>query len=161
MTVLLSGWERAENETAAFKLQLDDALQQKLATEDRVQHLDSALKEVTNQLRIDREEQEQRIHEIIVKKTQDYDELQAEMDSKEQRMHEIVAKKEQEYGKLREEMESILADASHILDQTRADMESKLVEASHIMAQTRAELMESRAANQALSNTLQVKTRLV
>ncbi|KAG0584561.1 hypothetical protein KC19_3G218000 [Ceratodon purpureus] len=134
------GWERAENETASFKLQLDDAVQQKLATEDRVQHLDSALKEATNQLRIAREEQEQRIHEIIVNKTHEYDELRAEMDSKEQRMLETVVKKETEYDKLRAETESKLADASHKLDQTRA------------------ELMESRLANQAFSNALQERS---
>jgi hypothetical protein len=156
LMVLLLGWERAENETAAFKLQLDDAIQQQLATEDRVQHLDNALKEVTNQLHIGREEQEQRIHEIIVEKSQEYDQLQAEMHSKEQLMHETIVKRKQEYDELRAEMDSKLAEASHIVDQTRAEMESKLAEASHIVAQTRAEHMESRAENQALSNALQV-----
>lgn len=116
--VLSSGWERAEAEAAAFKLQRDAAIQQKLATEDRVQHLDGALKEVMKQLRSGREEQEQRIHEITVKKTQECDNL-------------------------------------------RAEMESKLAEASHILAQTRSELMESRAENMALSNALQVYTRIV
>ena len=93
----LTGWERAENEAAAFKLQLDEAIEQKLGTEDRVQHLDSALKEVVKQLRSAREEQEQRLHEAIVKKTQEYD-------------------------KLRVEMEAKLTEASHIVAQTRADL---------------------------------------
>lgn len=99
--VLPSGWERAETEAAAFKLQRDAAIQQKLATEDRVQHLDGALKEVMKQLRSAREEQEQRIHEIMVKNMQEYDNLRAEMESK-------------------------LAEASHNLAQTRAElMESR------------------------------------
>lgn len=95
--IFISGWERAENEAAEFKLELDDAMEQKLGLEDRVKHLDGALKEVMKQLRSAREEQEQRIHEIIVKKTQEYD-------------------------KLRVEMESKLAEASHTVAQTRAEI---------------------------------------
>lgn len=81
----------------AFKQELDVATQQKLATEDRVQHLDGALKEVMKQLRSGREEQEQRIHETIVKKTQENDKLRAEMEAK-------------------------LAEASHVVAQTRAEL---------------------------------------
>ena len=158
---LLSGWKRADDEAAAFKLQFDDAFQQNLAMEDRVQHLDSALTEVMKQLRIAREEHEQHIHEITVKKVQEYDELRAEMELKEQLIHETIMEKAQENDELRAEMDSKLAEASHIMDQTRAEMESKLAEASHIVSQTRAELMESRAENQALSNALQVQSRLV
>lgn len=95
--IFISGWERAENEAAEFKLELDDAMEQKLGLEDRVKHLDGALKEVMKQLRSAREEQEQRIHEIIVKKTQEYD-------------------------KLRVEMESKLAEASHTVAQMRAEI---------------------------------------
>jgi hypothetical protein len=91
------GWERAENEAAALKGQLDEAVEQKLGTEDRVQHLDGALKEVVKQLRCAREEQEQRIHDTIVKKAQEYDKLRAEMEAK-------------------------LAEASHIAAQTKAEL---------------------------------------
>lgn len=72
-------------------------MQQKLATEDRVAHLDGALKECMKQLRHVREEQEQRIHESLVKKTRDHD-------------------------KLRVEMETKLAESSHFLAQTRNDL---------------------------------------
>lgn len=97
----------------SLKTQLDVALQQKLATEDRVAHLDGALKECMKQLRHVREEQEQRIHDTLVKKTREYDKL-------------------------------------------RLDMETKLAEASHMLAQSRAELLESRAEGSALSHALQV-----
>nr|XP_024362653.1 filament-like plant protein 4 isoform X3 [Physcomitrium patens] len=70
------------------------------------------------QLRSGREEQEQRIHETIVKKTQENDKL-------------------------------------------RAEMEAKLAEASHVVAQTRAELLESRAENKALSLALQNRSNAV
>jgi chromosome segregation ATPase len=69
-------------EAAEFKTQLDAAKQQKLGLEDRVKHLEGALKGCTHQLRVVREEQEQCIHEIVVKKTREYDELRAEMNAK-------------------------------------------------------------------------------
>ena len=62
------GWEKAESETATLRGQLDSAIQQRLAAEDRVSHLDGALKECMRQLRHAREEQEENIHDAIVKK---------------------------------------------------------------------------------------------
>lgn len=92
-----SGWERAETEVTAFKQQRDAAIQQKLATEDRVEHLDGALKEVMKQLRCGREEHQERIHEIMVEKSQEYDHLRSEMESK-------------------------LAEANHFLSLTRGEL---------------------------------------
>jgi hypothetical protein len=94
---LQSGWEKAEAEAVALKQQLDTALQQKLATEDRAAHLDGALKECMKQLRHVREEQDQLLHDTLVKKTREYD-------------------------KLRVEMETKLAEASQILSQTRTEL---------------------------------------
>ncbi|KAH9552368.1 hypothetical protein CY35_09G062900 [Sphagnum magellanicum] len=93
----VSGWEKAEAEAVALKQQLDAAWQQKLATEDRATHLDGALKECMKQLRHVREEQEQLIHDTLVKKTREYD-------------------------KLRIEMETKLAEASEILSHTRTEL---------------------------------------
>ncbi|KAG0598864.1 hypothetical protein M758_12G106800 [Ceratodon purpureus] len=132
------GWERAENEAAAFKQQLDEAIEQKLGTEDRVQHLDGALKEVVKQLRSAREEQEQRIHETIVKKTQEYD-------------------------KLRMEMETKLAEASHTAAQTRAELiesraESKaLTHALQDRSRVLAEVNDTRARQETNMKVLQVR----
>ncbi|KAG0555687.1 hypothetical protein KC19_12G188500 [Ceratodon purpureus] len=93
----VSGWEKAEAEAVSLKVQLDAALQQKLATEDRVAHLDGALKECMKQLRHLREENEQRIHDTLLKKTREYD-------------------------KLRLEMEAKLAESSHFLAQSRSEL---------------------------------------
>lgn len=41
----VAGWEKAENEVTALKKQLEVAIQQKAGLEDRVSHLDGALKE--------------------------------------------------------------------------------------------------------------------
>ncbi|CAM6123753.1 unnamed protein product [Calypogeia fissa] len=93
----VTGWEKAEAEAAALKQQLDKITHQKSATEDRVSHLDGALKECMRQLRFVREEQEQRIHETIVIKTREYD-------------------------KFRQEMEAKLAEVDHDLEVARAEL---------------------------------------
>ncbi|KAH8960253.1 hypothetical protein BDL97_06G123100 [Sphagnum fallax] len=112
----VSGWEKAELEAMALKQQLDTALHQKLAMEDRAAHLDGALKECMKQLRHAREEHEQLMHDTLVKKTREYDKL-------------------------------------------RVEMETKLAEASHLLSQTRTELLESRAEGKALSHALQERSR--
>ncbi|CAK9200090.1 unnamed protein product [Sphagnum troendelagicum] len=113
------GWEKAEAEAVALKQQLDTALQQKLATEDRAAHLDGALKECMKQLRHVREEQEQLLHDTLVKKTREYD-------------------------KLRVEMETKLAEASQILSQTRTELLESRAEGKALSnaLQVRLEAME-------------------
>ncbi|MCO5563201.1 hypothetical protein L7F22_016838 [Adiantum nelumboides] len=78
----VSGWETVEAEAAFMKQQLEITIQQKLATEDRVSHLDGALKECMKQLRDVREEQEENIHNAIVKKTREWDRLRCELEDK-------------------------------------------------------------------------------
>ncbi|MCO5562098.1 hypothetical protein L7F22_015724 [Adiantum nelumboides] len=78
----VSGWETVEAEAAFMKQQLEITIQQKLATEDRVSHLDGALKESMRQLRDVREEQEENIHNAIVKKTREWDRLRCELEDK-------------------------------------------------------------------------------
>ncbi|CAK9142251.1 unnamed protein product [Ilex paraguariensis] len=77
----VAGWEKAENEAAALKQQLDAAVQQNLALEVRVSHLDGALKECVRQLRNAREEHEQRIHDAIAAKTQEWESTRLELES--------------------------------------------------------------------------------
>ncbi|KAH7365639.1 hypothetical protein KP509_18G039000 [Ceratopteris richardii] len=78
----VSGWEKADSETATVKEQLDAETQKRFALEDRVAHLDGALKECMRQLRHVREQQEQKIHEAIVKKTREWEEIRSDMDVK-------------------------------------------------------------------------------
>uniref|UniRef100_A0A5B7BWN1 Putative Filament-like plant protein isoform 1 n=1 Tax=Davidia involucrata TaxID=16924 RepID=A0A5B7BWN1_DAVIN len=77
----VAGWEKAENELAVLEQQLEAAVQKNLALEDRVSHLDGALKECVRQLRQAREEQEQRIHEAVVEKTRDWESTKLELES--------------------------------------------------------------------------------
>ncbi|KVH99404.1 Protein of unknown function DUF869, plant, partial [Cynara cardunculus var. scolymus] len=65
----VAGWEKAENEVTTLRQQLEAAVQQNLALEVRTNHLDGALKECVKELRQAREEQEQRLKEVIEEKT--------------------------------------------------------------------------------------------
>ncbi|KAK4391066.1 Filament-like plant protein [Sesamum angolense] len=63
-------WEKAENEVALLKQQVEVAVQQNVNLEVRVSHLDGALKECVRQLRQARDEQEKRISDAIAEKPQ-------------------------------------------------------------------------------------------
>ncbi|XP_021772635.1 filament-like plant protein 3 [Chenopodium quinoa] len=67
----VTGWEKAENEAVTLKQQLDIATKKNSSLEDRVVHLDGALKECLRQLRQVREEKNEKAQEAISKKSQD------------------------------------------------------------------------------------------
>ncbi|KAI4337821.1 hypothetical protein L6164_016191 [Bauhinia variegata] len=67
----IAGWEKAENEVAVLKKQIEAANLRNSTLEDRVSHLDGALKECVRQLRQTRDEQEKNIHDAVVKQTYD------------------------------------------------------------------------------------------
>lgn len=69
----VAGWEKAETELAALKRLLEVTTQKNAALEDRISHLDGALKESVRQFRHSREEQEQRIHDTLTKKTREWE----------------------------------------------------------------------------------------
>ncbi|GFZ09793.1 filament-like protein [Actinidia rufa] len=75
----VAGWEKAENDVVVLKQQLELAIQQKLALENRVNHLDGALKECVRQLRQGREEQDQKIREAVVEKTREWESTKVEL----------------------------------------------------------------------------------
>lgn len=78
---LILGWEKAENEVTVLKQQLEVTIQQNLALEVRVSHLDSALKECVRQLRQARDEQEQRIHDAVAEKNSEFESIRAELEN--------------------------------------------------------------------------------
>ncbi|KAK7247618.1 hypothetical protein RIF29_42504 [Crotalaria pallida] len=78
----VSGWEKAENEVSSLRQQLDAAKQKSSILEDRVGHLDGALKECVRQLRQAREEQEQKIHEAVVNSSHDWESKKSELEGK-------------------------------------------------------------------------------
>lgn len=67
------GREKAEAEVVSLKQELDAALQQRDTGEERLIHLDAALKECMDQLHFVREEQEQRIHDAVMKASMEFE----------------------------------------------------------------------------------------
>ncbi|XP_020111770.1 filament-like plant protein 3 isoform X2 [Ananas comosus] len=77
----VSGWEQAETELASLKQQLEIAFQKNSALEDRINHLDGALKECVRQLRQSREEQEERTHDAISKRAREWESSKSELEN--------------------------------------------------------------------------------
>ncbi|XP_019429773.1 PREDICTED: filament-like plant protein 7 isoform X2 [Lupinus angustifolius] len=69
----VAGWEKADGEVLSMKKDHDEALQQRLVYEERVSHLDGALKECMQQLRFVRDEQGQRIHDAVMKVSNEFE----------------------------------------------------------------------------------------
>lgn len=78
----MSGWEQAEAEASALKLQLETVTLSKLAAEERATHLDGALKECMKQVRAVKEEGEQKLHDIVLAKTKHFEKIRAELEAK-------------------------------------------------------------------------------
>ncbi|KAL0396051.1 UNVERIFIED_CONTAM: Filament-like plant protein [Sesamum calycinum] len=83
----VSGWERAENEVSVLKKQNDALGQKNLILEERVGHLDGALKECLRQLRQAREEQEEKIYEAVAKKGCEWESKKSELENKLVELH--------------------------------------------------------------------------
>ncbi|KAL8156711.1 hypothetical protein AgCh_001715 [Apium graveolens] len=75
----VSGWEKAENEVFSLKQELESLTRKSSSFEDRAVHLDVALKECMRQLRHEREEQEQKIHEAVNKKKMEWESKKSEL----------------------------------------------------------------------------------
>uniref|UniRef100_A0A0D9XPI1 Amidase domain-containing protein n=1 Tax=Leersia perrieri TaxID=77586 RepID=A0A0D9XPI1_9ORYZ len=75
----VAGWEQAEAEVGALKRLLESSSQKNASLEDQVNHLDDALKECVRQLRQAREEEEEKIRDAVVKKTQELDSEKSEL----------------------------------------------------------------------------------
>lgn len=76
------GWEKADAETLALKRHLESVTLLKLTAEDRASHLDDALKECTRQIRIVKDESEQKLQDVILAKTAQWDKIKAELEGK-------------------------------------------------------------------------------
>ncbi|KAK4766050.1 hypothetical protein SAY87_007692 [Trapa incisa] len=77
----VAGWEKAENELAILKDQLDSSTKRSSSLEDRLNHVDGALKECVRQLRLAREEQEQQVEVAIVKHSQEWESTKLKLEN--------------------------------------------------------------------------------
>ncbi|XP_050206452.1 filament-like plant protein 7 [Mercurialis annua] len=72
----MAEWEEAEAKAVSLKLDLDEALQHRLAGEERLNQMEAALKECMQQLRFVRDEQEHRIHDAVMKASGEFEKSQ-------------------------------------------------------------------------------------
>ncbi|XP_051215730.1 uncharacterized protein [Lolium perenne] len=85
------GWEKAENEMALLKTQLDAATVKNSTLEDRIVHLDGALKECVRQLRRAKEEQDQKVEAALALQSRQWESEKTDL---ELRIVELKAKLE-------------------------------------------------------------------
>ncbi|KAM1529524.1 hypothetical protein ACFX1Z_018721 [Malus domestica] len=78
----VQGWEKVEADAGFLKHELDKAFQVRAAGEERIAQLDGALKECMQQLRFVREEQEQRVHEAMMKTSREFEKSQIVLEEK-------------------------------------------------------------------------------
>lgn len=78
----VSGWEKAEAEALALKNHLESVTLLKLTAEDKAAHLDGALKECMRQIRNLKEEHEQKLQDVIISKTKQWDKIRLEFEAK-------------------------------------------------------------------------------
>ncbi|XP_074590639.1 uncharacterized protein LOC141846498 isoform X3 [Curcuma longa] len=76
------GWENAEKEVTSLKRLLEAASKKSLSLEDRVVHLDAALKECLGQLRQTREEREQKVQDAVIQKTHEWESVKMDLEIK-------------------------------------------------------------------------------
>lgn len=76
----IAGWEKTETEALSLKQELEKALKQRAASEERLLHLDAALKECMQQLRFVRDDQEKRIHDAVTKTSKELENTRLVLD---------------------------------------------------------------------------------
>ncbi|KAI0512418.1 hypothetical protein KFK09_013057 [Dendrobium nobile] len=72
----IAGWKKAEAEALSFKLELDDALRQKVIAEEKVTNIDAALKECVQRLNALKEEQHRTVNDASVNLLQEREKTQ-------------------------------------------------------------------------------------
>ncbi|MED6220202.1 hypothetical protein PIB30_042633 [Stylosanthes scabra] len=78
----VSGWEKADAEVASLRCQLKSLTVPKLVVEDRALHLDGALNECMKQIRTVKEDSEQKLKELILVESQQWEKVKSEFEVK-------------------------------------------------------------------------------
>ncbi|KAL2573851.1 hypothetical protein AAZV13_17G154800 [Glycine max] len=120
----MAGLKKADAEVLSMKQDLDEALQQRLVYEERVAHLDGALKECMQQLRFVREEQGQRIHDAVMKASKEFERERIVLEEQLSETSKRLAKAEVENSHLNKSIfarENLIEDLKSQLTQAEAD----------------------------------------
>ncbi|KAL5063986.1 hypothetical protein RYX36_025723 [Vicia faba] len=126
----VAGLERAKVEVLSMKQDMDEALQQRFVYEERVAHLDGALKECMQQLRYVREEQGQRIHDAVMKVSKEFEKECVVWEEQLSETNKRLVKAETENSHLNKSIfarEKLIDDLKRRLTQAEADHNALMV----------------------------------
>ncbi|KAK7282239.1 hypothetical protein RIF29_10868 [Crotalaria pallida] len=125
----VSGWEKAENEVLNLRQQLEAAKQNNSVLEDRVTHLDGALKECMKQLRQTREEQEQRTHETIANNSYGLDSEKSKLEGKVKELEaQLETAKAYAAASIHSDLYQMLEDVEKENSSLKSELQSRLEE---------------------------------
>ncbi|KAH9617737.1 hypothetical protein KSS87_013209 [Heliosperma pusillum] len=131
----LAGWEKAEAKSLSLKEELDEAVKQRHICEERARHLDSALKECMQQLRFVREDQEQRIHDVLLKASEELQENKMFFEQKLEQSSQNIAQLSEdnsELGKMLMLKEQLIEDLSHQIAKREDDVNALLTRLNNV-----------------------------
>ncbi|KAJ4966559.1 hypothetical protein NE237_018408 [Protea cynaroides] len=126
----IAGWEKAEAEALSLKQELDEALQRRVAAEERLAHVDAALKECMQQLRFVREEQEQRIHDAVLKASSQFEKARIVLVEKQAEASRKLSKlgiENTHLSKALQVKEKLIEDLNRCKSQAEADFKTLMV----------------------------------
>ncbi|XP_078448363.1 filament-like plant protein 4 [Wolffia australiana] len=127
----VSGWEKANAEASALKSQLESITLQKLTAEERATYLDGALKECMKEVRSVKEEGEQKLHNVVLEKTMQWDNKKFDLESRIRELEQRLVNASSENA----EVTRTLQEYSHKLvklrgEKSQADEEIEVLKAS-------------------------------
>ncbi|KAL0365377.1 UNVERIFIED_CONTAM: Filament-like plant protein 7 [Sesamum angustifolium] len=118
---------KAEEEVRRLKEELDEVQQQRAAANDRLGHLNSALKDCMEQLNLVRDGQEQRIHDAVMNTSQEFEKAHKRLEEKLLEMSKRLADVTSENAYLSKALlvkEKLIDDLNHIKSQTEAEFQA-------------------------------------
>ncbi|KAF8410095.1 hypothetical protein HHK36_002617 [Tetracentron sinense] len=127
--------QEAVAEAVSLKQELDEALKHRNAAEERSTHLDAALRECMQQLRFVREEQEQRIHDAVMKTSREFEKARMVLEEKLTETSKRLAKLEVENTHLSKALqvkEKLIEDLSDCKSQAEADFNALMTKLDSI-----------------------------
>lgn len=123
----VSDKKKAEEETGRLRHELDEAQQQRAAANERLGHLNSALKDCMEQLNLVRNEQDQRIHDAVMKTSQELEKSHKKLEQKLLETSKRVTSLTAESSNLRKALlvkENLIEDLNNVKIQTEAEFEA-------------------------------------
>ncbi|KAK4437901.1 Filament-like plant protein 7 [Sesamum alatum] len=123
----VAGKNKAEEDVGLLKKELDEVQQQRAAANDRLGHLNTALKDCMEQLNLVRDGQEQRIHDAVMKTSQEFEKAHKRLEEKLLETSKRLADVTSESSYLSKALlvkEKLIEDLNHIKSQTEAEFEA-------------------------------------